>query len=145
MAKQSLKTEHLSLTCFDRFWNIFDMFWQVLIPFWHVLTLFWHFLTFFWPTDRHMDRWIDRPILYDMFWHFFDMFWHFFDSFWHFWHFFDRQTDRQTDRHTEPRCRSSGSELKKVLMCRFLSFLGQFGDVWEKCCKTASEYCYQRL
>ena len=78
--------------------NIFvDMFWQVLIPFWHVLTLFWHFLTIFWPTDRHMDRWIDGPILYDMFWHFFDMFWHFFDSFWHFWHFFDRQTDRQTD------------------------------------------------
>ena len=69
-------------------WHSFDMFWQDLTLFWHVLKHFWHFLTVFWPTDRQIDKWIDRPILYDMFWHFLTCF----DT---FWHFFDRQTHIQ--------------------------------------------------
>ena len=62
------------------------MFWQGLTLF---LTCFDTFLTIMAFFDWQIVRWTNRPILYNMFWHFFDMFWHF------FWQFFDRQTDIQ--------------------------------------------------
>ena len=94
------------LTCFDRFWYFFDMFWHFFDMFWHFFDTFWHFF------DRQTNRWTDGQTdlsymtCFDTFLTCFDTFLTVFDIFDIF------LTDRQTDRHTEPRCRSSGSELK---------------------------------
>ena len=79
-----------------------------ILPIWRFFYTFWHFWQFW-----HFSDWL--TLSYQPFDNFFKtflyIFWHFWQLFDIFWHFFDRPTDQ----HTEPRCRSSGPELKDSL------------------------------